>query len=102
MVRYKGTQANHLYEKSIHTLCTLCEKLLQAKASTILELSLSHPYAYSAIMVSMYLYSRSRLMQYLTSDAKFNTLLLGVLGFLYMPGESSPDIHGTNVACIDK
>ena len=23
MARYKGTQANHLYEKSMHTLCTI-------------------------------------------------------------------------------
>ena len=23
MVRYKGTQASHLYEKSMHTLCTI-------------------------------------------------------------------------------
>ena len=23
MARYKGTQASHLYEKSMHTLCTI-------------------------------------------------------------------------------
>ena len=23
MARYKGTQASHLYEKSVHTLCTI-------------------------------------------------------------------------------
>ena len=26
MVRYKSTQASHLYEKSMHTLCTISEQ----------------------------------------------------------------------------
>ena len=34
MARYKGTQASHLYEKSMHTLCTISEQPLLAKAST--------------------------------------------------------------------
>ena len=36
MARYnfKGTQASHLYEKSMHTLCTISEQLLLAEAST--------------------------------------------------------------------
>ena len=37
MARYKGTQASHLYEKLMHTLCTVNEQPLQAKASTILD-----------------------------------------------------------------
>ena len=45
----KGTQASHLYEKSMHTLCTISEQPLLAEASTILDQSLSHTYAYSAI-----------------------------------------------------
>ena len=52
MARYKGTQASHLYEKSMHTLCTISEHQLLAEASTILDRSLSHTYAHSAIMVS--------------------------------------------------
>ena len=47
--RYKGTQASHLYEKSMHTLCIISEQLLLAEASTILDRSLSQ----SVIMVSM-------------------------------------------------
>ena len=54
MARYKGTQASHLYEKSMHTLCTISEQPLLAEASTILDRSLSHTYAHSAIMVCMY------------------------------------------------
>ena len=42
MARYKGTQASHLYEKSMHTLCTITEQPLLAEASTILDRSLSH------------------------------------------------------------
>ena len=42
MARYKGTQASHLYEKSMHTLCTISEQPLLAEASTILDQSLSH------------------------------------------------------------
>ena len=42
MARYKGTQASHLYEKSMHTLCTISEQLLLAEASTILDRNLSH------------------------------------------------------------
>ena len=42
MARYKGTQASHLYEKSMHTLCTISEQPLLAEASTILDRSLSH------------------------------------------------------------
>ena len=34
MARYKGTQASHLYEKSMHTLCTIIEQPLPAEAST--------------------------------------------------------------------
>ena len=34
MARYKGTQASHLYEKSMHTLCTISEQPLLAEAST--------------------------------------------------------------------
>ena len=30
MARYKGTQASHLYEKSMHTLCTISEQPLLA------------------------------------------------------------------------
>ena len=37
MVRYNGTQASHLYEKSMHTLCTISEQPLLAEASTILR-----------------------------------------------------------------
>ena len=37
MVRYKGTQASHLYEKLMHTLCTIIEQPLLAGASTILD-----------------------------------------------------------------
>ena len=44
MARYKGTQASHLYEKSMHTLCTISEQPLLAEASTILDRSLSHTY----------------------------------------------------------
>ena len=44
MASYKGTQASHLYEKSMHTLCTISEQPLLAKASTILDQSLSHTY----------------------------------------------------------
>ena len=36
----KGTQASHLYEKSMHTLCTISEQPLLAEASTILDGSL--------------------------------------------------------------
>ena len=53
MARYKGTQASHLYEKSMHTLCTISEQPLLVEASTILDGSVSHTYAHSAIMVSM-------------------------------------------------
>ena len=41
MARYKGTQASHLYEESMHTLCTISEQTLLAEASTILDRSLS-------------------------------------------------------------
>ena len=34
MARYKGTQASHLYKKSMHTLCTISEQPLLAEAST--------------------------------------------------------------------
>ena len=44
MARYKGTQASHLYEKSMHTLCTINEQPLLAEASTIPDRSLSHTY----------------------------------------------------------
>ena len=37
MVRYKGTQASHLYEKSMHTLCTISEQPFLAEAATILD-----------------------------------------------------------------
>ena len=53
MARYKDTQASYLYEKLIHTLCTNNEQPLLAEASAILDRSLSHTYAHSAIMVSM-------------------------------------------------
>ena len=53
MARYKGTQASHLYKKSMHTLCTISEQPLLAEASTILDQHLTHTYAHSAIMVSM-------------------------------------------------
>ena len=46
MARYKGTQASHLYEKSMHTLCTINEQPLLAEASTILDRSLSHMVVY--------------------------------------------------------
>ena len=42
MARHKGTQASQLYEKSMHTLCTISEQPLLAEASTILDQSLSH------------------------------------------------------------
>ena len=42
MARYKGTQASHLYEKPMHTLCTITEQPLLADTSTILDRSLSH------------------------------------------------------------
>ena len=43
MARYKGTQASHLYEKSMHTLCTINEQLLLAEASTYPRLkSITH------------------------------------------------------------
>ena len=41
MARYKGTQASQLYEKSLHTQCTINEQPLQAEASTILDRSLA-------------------------------------------------------------
>ena len=53
MARYKGTQASLLYEKSMHTLCTISEQPLLTEASNILDQSLSHTYADSAIMVSV-------------------------------------------------
>ena len=34
MARYKVTQASHLYEKSMHTLCTINEQSLLVEAST--------------------------------------------------------------------
>ena len=34
MARYKGTQSSQLYEKSMHTLCTISEHPLLAEAST--------------------------------------------------------------------
>ena len=34
MARYKGAQASHLYEKPIHTLCTIIEQPLLAEASS--------------------------------------------------------------------
>ena len=33
MARYKGTQASHLYEKSMHTLCTIVDTYLSRKDS---------------------------------------------------------------------
>ena len=36
MARYKDTQASHLYEKSMHTLCTISEQPLLAEASMIM------------------------------------------------------------------
>ena len=60
-MRYKGTQASHLYEKSMHTLCTISEQPLLAKASIILNRSLSHTCAHSAIMVSTLLLSTGAL-----------------------------------------
>ena len=36
MARYKGTQASHLYEKSMHTYVQSVQLLL-AKASTVLD-----------------------------------------------------------------
>ena len=39
MVRYKGTQASHLHEKSMHTQCAISEQPLHAEASTILDQS---------------------------------------------------------------
>ena len=44
MARYKGTQASHLYKKSMHTLCTISEQPLLAEASTIIDRSLSHTF----------------------------------------------------------
>ena len=41
MARYKDTQAIHLYEKSMHTLCTISEQPLLAEAPIILDRSLS-------------------------------------------------------------
>ena len=38
MARYKGTQASHLYEKSMHTLCTISEQPLLAEAYILLLL----------------------------------------------------------------
>ena len=37
MVRYKGTQASHLYEKSMNKLCTISEQRLLAEASTNID-----------------------------------------------------------------
>ena len=37
MARYKGTQASHLYENSMHTLCTINGQPFLAEASTILD-----------------------------------------------------------------
>ena len=34
MAKYNGTQASHLYEKSMHTLCTISEQPLLVEAST--------------------------------------------------------------------
>ena len=34
MAKYNGTQASHLYEKSMHTLCTISEQPLLIEAST--------------------------------------------------------------------
>ena len=43
MARYKGTQASHLYEKSMHTLCTISEQPLLAEALTYPRLkSITH------------------------------------------------------------
>ena len=49
MARYKGTQASHLYEKLMHTLCTINEQPLPAEASTILDQSLSHTYGHVSL-----------------------------------------------------
>ena len=60
--------------------------------------TVSHSYAHSAIMVCMYLCSRSRLICYLTSDSRFYYLTLNnrCPGFFYMPRDGSPGIHGTD------
>ena len=47
MARYNGTQASHLYEKSMHTICTISEQPLLAEASTILDRSLKQLLYYS-------------------------------------------------------
>ena len=52
MARYKGTQASHLYEKSMYTLCTINEQPLQVETSTIINRSLSHTLAIQVIVGS--------------------------------------------------
>ena len=67
MMRYKGTQANNLCEKSMHTLYSICEQPHQGEVSTILDPSLSHTYAHSAICS----FTEDLLLWYLTSDTRF-------------------------------
>ena len=50
MTRYKGKQASHLYEKSMHTLCSISEQLLQAEGSTFIrQLTFSNKGVYVAL-----------------------------------------------------
>ena len=92
MARYKDTQASHLYEKSMHTQCTINEQPLLAEASTILDRCLSHTYAHSAIFTAIL--SNSGIWPVMPG---INTLLLwtGALGSLHALVTTLP-IHGTN------
>ena len=67
IARYKGTQASHLYGKSLHTLCTISEQPL-----------LNYPRPKSITHLRIF------------SDNGVYVALI------YMHGDDSPNIRGTN------
>ena len=62
MARYKGTQASHLYEKLMHTLCTINEQPLLADALTILDRSMC-TFSDNGVCVALQLYPAKQCLQ---------------------------------------
>ena len=102
MVKYKGTQASHLYKKLMHTL-------LYNQWATIPGRSLNHSrpksithlctFSDNGVYVALQLFLVILVFdQWHIWTMGINTLLLstGVLGYFYMLRDDSPDIHGTS------
>ena len=99
MARYKGTQASHLYKKSMHTLCTI-------SGATAPGLSLNYPRPKSITHLRTFIdngvyVALQLILVILVSDQwtpGINTLLLstGTLGSFTCSGMTLPIYMGTN------